>query len=62
MSLPDGSSAIIHTEAFDDTMWSSDTSPNKFGGDDGVFDFVVGKCSDDDGDATFEVPTFIPIS
>jgi len=61
--MPDGVYEEVHAVDFTAEQYNNidgDTS-NNFGGEDGVFDFVVGNCSYNGNDADIELPAYIPI-
>lgn len=63
LTLPDGTSEVIHTGNFTDANWSKVTpDEDTFGGLDGIFDFVVGNCSYDGNNANEELPAWIPVA
>lgn len=53
-------SDTFYAEEFDNTDLNDDLA-NIFGGDDGIFDFVVGNCSYPGNDASVELPAYIPV-
>ena len=48
LALPDGSLELIETVTFTDANWSGADGDANFGGSDGVYDFVIEKCTDDE--------------
>lgn len=62
LALPDGSEILLDTIEFNENTYSGEDAPIKFGGEDGIYDFNVGNCLDDDSLLTDAVYTpYIPL-
>jgi len=61
LTMAEGDPKLVYTGVFDDTAVADRGNTNGFGGDDGVFDFVVGNCSSDYNDLNLELPAFLPL-
>lgn len=62
LNLPDGGTEVVHTGTFTDSNWSKVTpDADTFGGDDGIFDFVIGNCSYDGNNGNYELPAWVPV-
>ena len=60
LAMPSGEYKLVHTESFDDDALSTSGNVDGFGGEDGVFDFVVGNCSYEGNDGNLELPAYVP--
>lgn len=62
LEMPDGTTNLIHTDTFEDGIFSEDGNATGFGGSDGIFTFAVGNCdSSGNNDVDLILPSYLPL-